>query len=61
MVYRLLIGVGLTMLGYYLGQQIERDASTRERLRKRREAREREGGSQITSDKKHSEPPGDGF
>lgn len=42
MLFRLLIGAGLTALGYYLGQQIERDASTRERLRKRREEKERE-------------------
>ncbi len=57
MVYRLLIGIGLTVLGYYVGQQVERDASIRERLRKRREERERKEKQQTTPIKEHETPP----
>lgn len=52
MVYRLLIGIGLTVLGYYVGQQVERDAPIRERLRKRREEKQ-----QALSNKEHKAPP----
>lgn len=51
MIFRILIGVGLLALGYYVGREVGRTEPIREELRKAREQKKRNEGSQ-----KH--PPG---
>lgn len=53
---RVLIGIGLFLLGYYVGKQVERDAPTRDWLRQRREEKEQE----AISTEKNEAPPATG-
>ncbi len=49
MIYRVMIGIGLAALAWYLNREIARDAPVRDELRKLREARRREETSDAAA------------